>query len=64
MRVHPRFLLSDEEMTVAALWRDHTGGGFSVGPLPFAGGTADQPALVMDAFKTLSYFAALVKPEK
>lgn len=64
VRVHPRFLLTDEEITVACLWRDYRGGGFGHGPLPFAGGSAEQPALVMDAFGVLSAAAAKIEPEK
>jgi hypothetical protein len=62
--VHPSFLLSDEEITLACLWRDFRGGGFGNGPLPFGGGAAEQPAIVMDAFAALSGFAAILEPGK
>lgn len=64
IRVHPAYILSDEELTVATLWRDYRGSGFGHGPLPFAGGMADQPSLVMDAFAALSTFAAILEPDK
>jgi hypothetical protein len=64
VRIHPRHILSDEEVTVANLWRAYRGGGFGAGPLPFGGGAAEQPALVMDAFAALGAAAVLIEPEK
>ena len=61
LRVHPRFLLQEDEVTVSHLWWQHRGGMAGPGPLPFGGGTAEQPALVMDAFGVLNFFANLIE---
>jgi hypothetical protein len=48
--VHPKYLVSDEDMEIVRLffaWRDHN-------VLPFAGGAAEQPCLVMDAFDVVA----------
>lgn len=49
MTVHPRFIIEpgdDEVIEVAAAMMPGMGGW---GPLPFAGGYAEQPAALMDA---------------
>lgn len=64
IRVHPRYFLGEEEMAVAALWWQYRGGGLGNGPLPFAGGAADQPSLVMDAFGACNGAEAELKPDR
>jgi hypothetical protein len=49
---------------VLALWQEYRSGGFGAGHLPFAGGAAEQPAILMDALHLLSGAAELLKPKK
>jgi hypothetical protein len=49
LTVHPLNLLDDEELAVLALFQEWRPSMAGRGHLPFAGGAADQPALVMDA---------------
>lgn len=42
-------------------WQMFRGGGMAPGPLPFAGGLADQPACVLDAFDIISRAMAALK---
>lgn len=44
------------------LWQAYRGGGFGGGPLPFAGGMAEQPACVMEAFGIMDAAYAAMKP--
>lgn len=48
---------------MAGLWHQHSGSGFGGGPLPFAGGAAEQPALVMEAFAVLGQATADLKTD-
>ena len=64
LRVHPRYLLDAQDMTLIKLWQLHDTGGFAPGPLPFAGGSADQPACVMDALAIMSAAKAKLRPAK
>jgi hypothetical protein len=57
-------LLNDEEMAIAGLWNQYRGSGMGGGPLPFGGGAADQPALVMDAFAAMSGAAAALERDR
>lgn len=43
---------------------EYRSGGFGAGHLPFAGGSADQPALLMDAFHVLSGAADSLQTKK
>jgi len=47
---------------VVDLWLACRGGGFGAGPLPFAGGAADQPACVMAAFGICAGAEASLRP--
>lgn len=62
--MHPRFLLDDETMTILDLWGAWRGGLGGRGPLPFGGGSAEQPALLMDAFYFLEAVAEQLSPGK
>lgn len=42
-------------------WQMFQGGGMAPGPLPFAGGVADQPACVLDAFDIIAGAMAALK---
>jgi len=64
-RVHPSALIGDEESGVVDLWRDWRGSGMGTpGHLPFAGGAADQPALLVDAFRLLDWAAEQLKEKE
>jgi hypothetical protein len=58
--VHPLNLLTDEEQVVIecfTIWK--SGGGFGgMGPLPFAGGYAEQPCALMRAFRYMAAMSA------
>lgn len=45
--MHPLVLLDGDDLGLLEIWREWRGGGFGRGPLPFAGGIAEQPACVM-----------------
>lgn len=64
LRIHPLNLLSDDDWLVIRLWRAWRGGGFSIGPLPFSGGFAEQPSGLMAAFDHLQGVDAALSPEK
>ena len=53
LRVHPMHLVDAEDLALIRLWELHSGG-MAPGPLPFAGGTAEQPASVLEAFRVIS----------
>jgi hypothetical protein len=55
------YLLSEEHLAMVGLWRTARGGQFAPGPLPFAGGAADQPAIVMACFAEMDGAAALLR---
>lgn len=48
---------------LVGLWRDHRGGMGGAGPLPFAGGAAEQPAITMAAFRVCDAALAEVRRE-
>ena len=64
--MHPSHLVDAETMCVIDLWSLWRGGqnpfGGGNGPLPFGGGAAEQPALLMDAFAFLETQADKIKP--
>lgn len=45
-------------------WQTFQGGGVGIGPLPFAGGLAEQPACLMDAFEIVGAAMAALKPKR
>lgn len=51
-------------MALINWWQAFSGGGMGVGPLPFAGGLADQPACVMNAFDIIDAALAALKATK
>lgn len=51
-------ILTDEHLALVGLWRTARGSEMAPGPLPFAGGAADQPAIVMACFAEMSAAAA------
>lgn len=57
-------LVDAADLALLDLWRQWQGGGFGPGHLPFAGGTADQPACVMAAFGILSAAERALEPPK
>lgn len=64
LRIHPMRLLSDDDWLAIRLYRAWRGGGFSAGPLPYAGGFAEQPSGLMAAFDHLLGVDAALQPEK
>ncbi len=48
--VHPKWMAGPEERAIVDLWSMSQTGMGPGGPLPFAGGTADQPVALMVAF--------------
>ena len=61
--LHPLHFAGAEEFAAIALWREYRGGDFSRGPLPFAGGAAEQPAKLMDAFNFIAGLWAASEPK-
>ena len=57
-------MIDAETEAVVGLWHEYRSGGFGAGHLPFAGGSADQPALLMDAFYVLSGAAQALQLKK
>lgn len=51
-------------MGVTAIWSQCRGGMGGFSHLPFAGGAAEQPAILMDAFQLLSWAASELEPKK
>jgi hypothetical protein len=62
--MHPLHFASDEILSVVVMAVEYRGGDFSRGPMPYAGGTMDQPALLMDAFSHVSNIWAQSAPKK
>jgi hypothetical protein len=62
LRVHPGFIVDDEDRTLIEIWvayrRDGMGG---VGYLPFAGGYAQQPSALMRALEIMDGASARVQ---
>lgn len=52
--------MGDEIVALIGLWLAWRGNGMTTGRLPFGGGEADQPAIVMDAFGEMESAAAKV----
>ena len=58
--MHPAHLVDDETAELLWLWQAWRPTGLGGrGSLPFRGGTAEQPAIVMAAFRLMSRVAAL-----
>ena len=55
-------VVGQEEIALVRLWRMFAGGGMGLGPLPFAGGAADQPAIVLASFDIIGAAMAALKP--
>lgn len=55
-------LTDAEDMALVNLYHAYRGG-MSPGPLPFSGGSAEQPACVMDAFGIIADAEAKLKPK-
>lgn len=64
LRVHPSHILDADDRVLVELYQMWRGGGYASGPLPFAGGAADQPACVMAAFAVMAAAERALKPEK
>lgn len=64
--MHPRFVLDEEDLALGQLWQEWRPGMAGRGHLPFAGGSAEQPAIVMDALSVIEQAARLLekKPER
>ena len=62
--MHPEHLLTEEDMTLVSLYRVFRGGGMAAGPLPFAGGWAEQPAAVIAAFGEIAAADAVIERVK
>lgn len=50
------------DLLVVELWSHWRGGGMAAGPLPFAGGLADQPSWLMAAFGICGQAAKALRP--
>lgn len=66
LRVHPKHLLTPDDLAVLELYRAwRIGGPFGgVGPLPFPGGYAEQPAALMRCFQHLAAVESQFPPRK
>lgn len=62
LRVHPKHLLDDVDYVLVELWRAWRGTEMGRGPLPFAGGMAEQPSCVMAAFGVMEDAAHKLAP--
>lgn len=63
LRVHPRHLLDEEELALLEIFQEWRAGMGGRGHLPFAGGSADQPALVMDALAVIESATQALEPK-
>jgi hypothetical protein len=61
LRVHPIHLLDEEDLAILALFQEWRSGMSGRGHLPFAGGAAEQPALVMDALAVIDAAVQLLE---
>lgn len=52
--MHPAHLVTRHEMMALELFDIFRGGGMAHGPLPFAGGWAEQPAALIAAFGVIA----------
>lgn len=64
LRVHPRYLVDEDDLALLDLWRAWRPGMGGAGHLPFSGGAAEQPACVMDALALIDGVAAAVRPKR
>jgi len=67
LEVHPAHLLDADDDALRAIWlawRSGGGLGGGVGHLPFAGGSAEQPACVMAALAIMDNAAARLAPKR
>lgn len=62
--MHPEHLVSEEDLALVHLYRVYRSGGMAPGPLPFAGGWADQPAAVIAAFGEIAAADAVIEKVK
>ncbi len=56
--------MTEEDFALIQLYRIHRSGGMAPGPLPFAGGWADQPAGVIAAFGEIALADAVLEKSK
>lgn len=62
---HPAEILDREPLEVVRLWQLWRPAGFSgYGALPWSGGTAEQPVVILDAFAHCSHVAHLLKRDE
>lgn len=64
LRVHPMHIVDSETIALLEAWRALAGGMGGPGPLPQAGGSADQSCLVIDAFKIFSETERKLEPPR
>jgi hypothetical protein len=64
LTVHPMHLIPAEVLELVPLWYAWRGGDMAAGHLPFAGGAADQPALLMACFGIMNTALAAIKPKE
>lgn len=66
LRVHPVHLLDDDDLACVEIWRAWRGDGAGNGRLlPFAGGSAQQPAALMSALRHMdAAFAEMIPKAK
>lgn len=62
--MHPQHLVDEGDRLVVELWSLWRGGDLGRGPLPFAGGSAEQPAWIMDAFAICGAAAKALRPDQ
>lgn len=62
---HPSRAVDPEALELVRLWQLWRPTGFAgCGPLPYSGGTAEQPVLILDAFAHCSRVAHELKAEE
>jgi hypothetical protein len=61
---HPARSLPADVLGLIGIWVQWRGGGMGAGPLPFGGGTAEQPAIVMAALSVMEGAARALEPER
>lgn len=62
--MHPRDLVNEEHLELVQLYYRARGGWGGAGSLPFAGGAAQQPAIVMNCFAVIGAAVAALNPPK
>jgi len=62
--VHPRHLLDADDHALLSIWAEWHGGGMGRGPLPFGGGSAEQPACVMAALRIMESAWSALQPKR